>query len=71
MRGSARRFGITLEERGAKAVLLTGLIIAYGINSLATTLAACTFSFHSYLLRYWSSMGEEEHGGLDEDMSRT
>ena len=30
-------------ERGAKASI-TGLVIAYGINSLATTLAASTFS---------------------------
>jgi hypothetical protein len=53
MRGSARRFGIALEERGAKAVLLTGLIIAYGINSLATTLAASTYHLRPCCLLAW------------------
>jgi hypothetical protein len=48
-------------ERGAKAVSVTGLVIAYGINSLATTLAACTFSPALFELQYWRFMDEEEH----------
>jgi hypothetical protein len=39
-----RRIGITFwEKRGAKEDFTTGLIIAYGINSLATSLAASTY----------------------------
>lgn len=61
-----------LRERRAKAVPITGLVIAYGINSLATTLAACTFSPSLSLSRYWSPRGvDEEQGSLDEDMSGT
>lgn len=51
-------------EKGAKEVI-TGLVIAYGINSLATSLAACTlYPF----FRITGIPGKETHRSL-EDMS--
>jgi hypothetical protein len=44
-----------LGERGAKAVLTTGLIIAYGINSLATSLAASTYYLRPCCSLSWRS----------------
>jgi hypothetical protein len=63
---SARR--IYFGERGAKAVI-TGLVIAYGINSLATTLAASTFPLLC-LLQSWSLWGgrPSEFGGYEWNM---
>lgn len=54
MRSASARGGYTSFERGrgAKAVSITGLVIAYGINSLATTLAACTFYCSLNSFRY-------------------
>jgi hypothetical protein len=68
-RGSAQRIAITLGEKGAKAVSITGLIIAYGINSLATTLSNSTYTSAPVVHFPGSSGWGEEDCSKTADMS--
>jgi len=60
-----------MREKGElKRFSITGLVIAYGINSLATTLAACTFS-SLYLSCNTGVPWMRKSIGYSEDMSGT